>query len=104
MTPQREMTLQEWIEKLPEIHAARIEFSQLQTKVAELDSGRQKLVLCNLTAEEQITEMRAKLTEYRRMLGLAKAAMLNALTSDAASYRAFWEGVALIEEPLKEEV
>lgn len=37
MTAEREMTLHEWVGKLPEIHRANREFLALQARIAELE-------------------------------------------------------------------
>ena len=37
MSAQREMTLQEWVEQLPEIHAARKEYDALAARLAEAE-------------------------------------------------------------------
>ncbi len=43
MTAEREMTLHEWVGKLPEIHRANREFLALQARIAELVAENQRL-------------------------------------------------------------
>lgn len=39
MSEQREMTLDEWVSRLPEFHLANKEYQQLKQRIAELKEG-----------------------------------------------------------------
>ena len=57
MSAQREMTLQEWVDKLPGIHSAHKEFDSLQATIAQ--------------QAERIAEMEAEAAENCRIIGMS---------------------------------
>ena len=73
MSAQREMTLQEWVDKLPGIHSAHKEFDSLQATIAQ--------------QAERIAEMEAEAAENCRIIGMSgerEARHLAVITEQAA--------------------